>query len=99
MERPIPNSAVRQREDRSLVVQRYNTVMCDKCEELQRAVEHKQRRHEEAEQWKNGFLEGPTASAGEQARLANLNREADRRHAELEEARKNLKEHKATHAQ
>jgi len=87
------------REDfRPFDVRMYNVVMCDKCEELQRAVEHKQRRCEESQGWMDNFHE-ERPSAEETIRLANLNAEFNSRRIELEEARKNLKEHKTTHAQ
>jgi hypothetical protein len=72
--------------------------MCDKCDELQRAVEHKQRRCEEAQGLMDSFHD-ERPSVGEATRLANLNTEFDTRRTELQKAMQNLKEHKATHAQ
>jgi hypothetical protein len=70
--------------------------MCKKCDELQRAVEQKQRCHERTLAMMDGFF-GPSATTAERNHRAAQMQEADRVYAELQDARAKMAEHKKEH--
>jgi hypothetical protein len=70
--------------------------MCEKCDELQLAVEHKQRAAERAQALMDGFQPAPQASAEVSRRNAERVA-AENALADLQAARERLALHKAEH--
>lgn len=72
--------------------------MCEKCLELQRAIEFKAIAHERAMEMLDGFQAiGPFASRDEDEWRRAQKRIADRAYAELQDAREKMAEHGREH--